>query len=186
VGIRQEQKAETRQRILEAARAAYLAGDVASTTIDEVAARARVSKGSVFFHFGSRHDLLAELGLSLFGEGMAAAAEFAPQPGLESFLRGAAAVSRLPIALLQWQIHDALLWVRPDVGASSWAALEAEVIRRLEQDRVPQRDAETFAAVIVPAVLMTGRRIAAGELDDAGIERFNAAVLAITRPRRRR
>ena len=71
MGVRQAQKAETRERILQAARDVLLEGDLATTTIDDVAHRAGVAKGSIFFHFGSRTDLLAELGMQLFAEGMA-------------------------------------------------------------------------------------------------------------------
>jgi AcrR family transcriptional regulator len=188
MGVRQEQKAETRERILTAARELYLEQEPAATTLDEVARRAGVAKGSIFFHFGSRTDLLAELGLRLFAEGMRELERRAAAPGMDAFLKGAWDVSRLPIAMLQWRIHDELLWERPMIAAANFAALAEEIARRLQQDGARPDAARAIAAVLVPAVLMTGRRVAAGELDDTELAQFDEGVRAIVQriERRRR
>ena len=112
----------------------------------------------------------------------------AATPGMESFLKGAFDVSRLPIAHLQWRIHDELLWDRPMVAASNYAWLASEIARRLEDDGVRPEASRSVASVLVPAVLMTGRRIAAGELDDSEVAQFTEGVRTIVEnaPRRRR
>jgi AcrR family transcriptional regulator len=50
----QRRKARTAEAILAAARELFFAQGVARTTIDEIAARADVSVGSVYFHFRSK------------------------------------------------------------------------------------------------------------------------------------
>ena len=55
------QKAETRKRLLQAAVEVFGQGSVMATPVDAVAAAAGVSKATLFFHFGSRLDLLEEV-----------------------------------------------------------------------------------------------------------------------------
>lgn len=58
---RREQARETRRAILSAAEALFVERGYVATTIDAVAARAKVSPESVFSIFGSKRSLLAEL-----------------------------------------------------------------------------------------------------------------------------
>ncbi len=63
---------ETRQRILDAARAMFRAKGYANTSSADLAIAAGVAEGSIYYHYGSKRALLAELGRG-FAEGMVAA-----------------------------------------------------------------------------------------------------------------
>ncbi len=63
---------ETRQRILEAARTMFRAKGYANTSSADLAIAAGVAEGSIYYHYGSKRALLAELGRE-FAEGMVAA-----------------------------------------------------------------------------------------------------------------
>ena len=64
--------AETRQRVLAAANMLFATKGYAATGTADIAREADVSEGSIFYHFGSKKNLLAELGRS-HGEAMIAA-----------------------------------------------------------------------------------------------------------------
>jgi AcrR family transcriptional regulator len=64
--------AETRQRVLAAANMLFSTKGFASTGTADIAREADVSEGSIFYHFGSKQNLLAELGRR-YGEQMIAA-----------------------------------------------------------------------------------------------------------------
>ncbi len=63
---------ETRARVLEAAYQLFMAQGYSQTGTADIARAAEVSEGSIFYHFGSKAALLAELG-RLHGEKMVAA-----------------------------------------------------------------------------------------------------------------
>ncbi|PIF73766.1 TetR family transcriptional regulator [Variovorax sp. 54] len=52
---------QTRQRILNAASLAFCSNGVSATSLEDVARRARVTRGAVYWHFKNKHALLAEL-----------------------------------------------------------------------------------------------------------------------------
>lgn len=62
VGRRERKKAETRQRILRAAARLFTDRGFESTTVDEIAERADVSRGTLFNYFAEKSALMAELG----------------------------------------------------------------------------------------------------------------------------
>ncbi|MDO9489228.1 MAG: TetR/AcrR family transcriptional regulator [Sphingomonadaceae bacterium] len=64
--------AETRQRVLEAANMLFSTKGFVSTGTADIARAADVSEGSIFYHFGSKKNLLIELGRQ-YGENMIAA-----------------------------------------------------------------------------------------------------------------
>lgn len=64
--------AETRQRILDAANSLFSSKGFISTGTADIARLADVSEGSIFYHFGSKTNLLIELGRR-YGEQMIAA-----------------------------------------------------------------------------------------------------------------
>ena len=66
--------AETRARVLAAASSLFSAKGFAGTGTADIAREADVSEGSIFYHFGSKQNLLAELG-KRYGEAMIAAME---------------------------------------------------------------------------------------------------------------
>jgi AcrR family transcriptional regulator len=62
--LSQERSRQTREQILAAARALFAVQGFEQTSIDQVAAGAKVAKASVFAHFGDKTNLLAALGLA--------------------------------------------------------------------------------------------------------------------------
>lgn len=64
--------AETRQRVLEAANMLFATKGYAATGTADIAREADVSEGSIFYHFGSKRNLLADIG-RMYGESMIAA-----------------------------------------------------------------------------------------------------------------
>lgn len=64
--------AETRQRVLEAANMLFSTKGFVATGTADIARAADVSEGSIFYHFGSKKNLLIELGRQ-YGENMIAA-----------------------------------------------------------------------------------------------------------------
>lgn len=56
-----EEAARTRQRILDAALDVFYKKGYLATTIDDVASRIRLTKGAVYWHFGSKSTLILEL-----------------------------------------------------------------------------------------------------------------------------
>ncbi len=63
--------AETRQRVLEAANLLFSTKGFAATGTADIARAADVSEGSIFYHFGSKNNLLVEIG-RMYGERMIA------------------------------------------------------------------------------------------------------------------
>jgi len=61
-GERRHRPQETRERILAAATALFRRKGYAQTSTQEIAAEAGVAEGSIFYHFGSKKNLLAALG----------------------------------------------------------------------------------------------------------------------------
>ena len=64
--------AETRTRVLSAANMLFMTRGFAATGTADIAREADVSEGSIFYHFGSKQNLLGELGRR-YGEAMIAA-----------------------------------------------------------------------------------------------------------------
>jgi TetR/AcrR family transcriptional regulator len=70
---REREKAQRRQEILDAARLEFFERGFHQPTVDDVAARAQVSKGTIYLYFVSREEILAHLlleGLDLLLEVM--------------------------------------------------------------------------------------------------------------------
>jgi len=56
-----EQKQQTRQRVVDAARCLFAERGLAETRTADIASRAGLSHGGIFVHFQTRDDLLAEV-----------------------------------------------------------------------------------------------------------------------------
>src|SRR5689334_18537151 len=56
-----EEAAKTRDAIVEAALACFDARGIAHATLDEIAAKAGVTKGAVYHHFGGKPEILHEI-----------------------------------------------------------------------------------------------------------------------------
>lgn len=100
---RERETIERRDAIIAAARDLFFEHGIHRTTVDDVAARAEVAKGTVYLYFESKETLLAHLlleGLDALGEALAEAyAEAAPHPA-ETRLR------RLAAAYLDFFQHE--------------------------------------------------------------------------------
>ena len=100
---RERETVERRDAILAAARDLFFEHGIHRTTVDDVAARAEVAKGTVYLYFESKETILAHLlleGLDALGESLAEAyAENAPYPA-ETRLR------RLATAYLDFFQHE--------------------------------------------------------------------------------
>lgn len=72
---REEQKANTRERLLDAASRVIAERGVEAATMDEIAARAGCSKGLVHYHFSTKDDLVLDVVQHLSWAGTIAPAE---------------------------------------------------------------------------------------------------------------
>jgi len=87
---RKRERRERYQSILAAARQVFFSQGIAHTTVDDVAAAAQVSKGTVYLYFQSKETILTALlqeGLTLLVEKLAAAYEAKTQLPAEIRLR---------------------------------------------------------------------------------------------------
>jgi AcrR family transcriptional regulator len=87
---RAREKAQRRREILDAARQEFFERGFHRPTVDDVAARAEVSKGTIYLYFASKEEILAHLlleGLDLLLAQMEAAVSPAPLAGAEPALR---------------------------------------------------------------------------------------------------
>jgi len=87
---REREKAQRRQEILDAARQEFFERGFHQPTVDDVAARAQVSKGTIYLYFVSREEILAHLlveGLDLLLDDMQTAPNPAAPATAESAMR---------------------------------------------------------------------------------------------------
>jgi AcrR family transcriptional regulator len=87
---RAREKAQRRREILDAARQEFFERGFHRPTVDDVAARAEVSKGTIYLYFASKEEILAHLlleGLDLLLAQMEAAASPVPPAAAEPALR---------------------------------------------------------------------------------------------------
>jgi AcrR family transcriptional regulator len=90
---RAREKAQRRREILDAAREEFFERGFHTPTVDDVAARAEVSKGTIYLYFESKEEILAHLlleGLDKLLHEMQAARDQSPEPEPESCLRALA------------------------------------------------------------------------------------------------
>jgi AcrR family transcriptional regulator len=181
VTTRVQKKAETRARILAAAIEVFIGGSVVTTPMEAVAKAAGVSKATLFFHFGSRPELLEAVGIELWSEG--AHTTFRPsKPGLAPALRDYFAAQREPAARLLWEIGDVVSAAGgpgPDVA---YRYLIAGIDARLADEGFDPSIRARLAGVVAPAALLVARRAAFDQADERELRRFLADVKAILAP----
>jgi AcrR family transcriptional regulator len=181
-GKRAQRKAATRQRLLDAATEVFTEGSVMTTPVDAVAAAAGVSKATLFFHFGSRIDLLEEVAVRVYEAG---AAWRTPQPGLAPFLERYFAAQHQPTTRMLWEIGDLLSAEGRGAPNLAYAHLTGQLAERLEDERIVPARAISLAGVLAPAVLLVARRIAFAQADADEVARFHADVDLLLSPHRR-
>jgi len=94
---RAREKAQRRREILDAARQEFLERGVGRPTMDDIASRAEVSKGTIYLYFKSKEEILAHLlleGLDLLLEKMEGAVSALHEPHPVEALRSLASAYR--------------------------------------------------------------------------------------------
>jgi AcrR family transcriptional regulator len=181
-GGRAQQKAATRQRLLDAAVEAFTGGSALTTSVDAIAAAAGVSKATLFFHFGTRIELLEAVAGQVYAAG---AAWRTPEPGLGPFLDRYFAAQHEATTRMLWEIGDVLSAEGRGAPNLAYRHLTGQLAERLEEERIEPARAAALAGVLAPAVLLVARRIAFDQADDAEVARFHADLETLLAPHRR-
>lgn len=173
---RTRRKAATRDRLLDAAVSIFTEGSVVTTPVEAVAAAAGVSKATLFFHFGSRIELLEHVATRLYVHG--AEAWVGPTPGLRAFLVRYLALQKDPTTRLIWEIGDVLSADGRGAPDAAYRHLIDHIADRLREDGAGDR-AGALAGVVAPAALLVARRVAFGQAGKAEVQRFLDHVDAV-------
>lgn len=177
---RVERKAETRASLLLAAYDVFTEGSVVTTPMDEVARAAGVSKATLFFHFGSRVELLEAVAAEIYRGGVEI--WHPEEPGLAPFLQAYLGSQRQPAARLLWEISDVLTVSGrpgPDVA---YLHLIGQIEDRLDEDGIGSEARPLLARMVAAAALWVARRAAFRQATDEEVERFIADVEATVTP----
>jgi AcrR family transcriptional regulator len=170
-GRRAQQKAETRARLLAAARTVFAEGSVVTTALDAVAAAARVSKATLFFHFPDRSEMLAAVAGELLVEMHGELHRDSPA-SRRDFLGAFLDLQRDPRLVLLWEIGDVLTADGRPLPDLAYQHLKDELERRLQAEGVPGDRATRLTGVLAPATFLLARRVAFGQATDAEIVGF--------------
>jgi AcrR family transcriptional regulator len=155
-------RAETRRRIVTAARELIAEGGYVAAQIAAVAERAGVAVGTVYRHFPSKSDLFAEVfreasqhEVDAMREAVVATSGPAADriaAGIDAFARRALRGRRLAWALLAEPVDPAVEAERLHFR-HSYRDLMAEVIEQgIESGDLPAQDAEAAAAALIGAI----------------------------------
>lgn len=139
--LRPARTTATRQKLFDASMELIGERGAAGVTVDEIAAAAGVSKGTVYYNFGSKSELIAQLlrhGVDILK------ARLQDAPGQEDAAQGAATVSGDPLLAMEAMIGQALdfmseypsfarLWVSenwrtPSEWQGTFAVLRGELL----------------------------------------------------------
>lgn len=90
VGIRERKKQETRERILRSAVDLFGKNGIDAVSVEDVAVRAEVGKGTVYNYFSAKEDMLAAFVIELDREALGGFAELAAAGSLAEALDAAA------------------------------------------------------------------------------------------------
>lgn len=178
---REQRKAATRANVLQAAIKVFTEGSVVTTPVEEVTKEAGVSKATLFFHFGSRIEMLEAVAEELFRYGVTNVWDQA-EPGLTPFLRDYLAAQRAPETRLLWEIGDILIVAgRPGPDFAHDYTLR-EIAARLTDDGIQADMRETLANVIAAAVTAVARRAAFDHADDKDLEQIISDIEVLLTP----
>lgn len=136
---RAEAAAETRQRIIEATRAALTEGALRSVSLDEIAKRAGVARSTLHLIFGSRKDLMTAVALDALDRGgveslrRAFAQRDARKALLDSFRTSTAMYAR------EFAVSNALLSLAATDGDAAEAAKLLDASRRDGMQTIARR-----------------------------------------------
>jgi TetR/AcrR family transcriptional regulator len=137
--VRSRRAAATRARLIEAAGHEFAARGFDGAKVDRIAARARVNKAMLYYHFDSKAALYREILRDLFGAvgGSVAAVRQAGGPPADQIRRFIEAVAREALA----RPHFPAIWLRE--VAEGGRHLDASIVR--EMRRVVDTLAEILA-----------------------------------------
>ena len=155
-------RAETRGRIVTAARELIAEGGYVAAQVAPVADRAGVAVGTVYRHFPSKSDLFAEVfreasqhEVDAMAEAVHASTGPAPEriaAGVEAFARRALAGRRLAWALLAEPVDPAVEAERLHFR-HSYSDLMAQVIGEgVDAGELPSQDVDVTAAALIGAI----------------------------------
>lgn len=177
-GTRARQRADTRERLFESALREFAAEGFAAAQIDRIARTAGVARGTFYFHFPTKDDVLLELAQRINARVVRRLTELeASQPSLEALLvqLGEAVVeehARVTEAGLTADVLS-IYTRRPDdlrdrlhaTNAPTVTDVLAAALRRLAQegrlDEAPP--AEELAAIVTSSLIGVLARVAPGE-----------------------
>lgn len=151
---RATQKAQTRERVIEAARALFVEVGYEAATIREIARRAGVSPGSVFTTFESKSELLMEIILSRFQstqQEVCAAAASAPTPrlALVAAARSAYTILLQEPRLLAEMISASWVWSRNcEMESRARLGASGQIIVDAVNQIFPNRPAEQRSVIV--------------------------------------
>jgi len=175
-GRRARQKAATRCRLLDTAAEVFMERGPITASLDEIAERAGVSKATVFFHFGNRVELMAQLAGHLYVKGFRFETGRPHRTDLRSFLGTYLRDQRRPEIRLIWQLGDLVAADHPEgLDAAYW-----HMVREIEErlvDAGPSEDVgHERALVLAPALMLVARRAALDLAADDEMDDFVAAA----------
>ncbi len=147
-----ERRNATRRAILDAAIASFTTGDL-SASMESIATDAGVTKGSIHYHFGSRHGLLRAVAEFVVGrlESRLAASDAAAD--VRSWVRAVLAEQATSTGAMLYAIHDELARTGQLTGADPFPYFTL----RLTEFAIPSPP-----AVIAAAMIQYGRQLAFG------------------------
>jgi len=161
-------RAETRGRIVTAARELIAEGGYVAAQVAPVADRAGVAVGTVYRHFPSKSDLFAEVfreasqhEVDAMAAAIEAASGSAPEriaAGVEAFARRALAGRRLAWALLAEPVDPAVEAERLHFRHSYRDLMAGVIADGIEAGELPAQDVDATAAALIGAIgeTMTG------------------------------
>lgn len=160
---RDRQKAATRRRLLDAATEVFIEQGPLTASLEEIANRAGVSRPTLFFHFGSRTELMEQVSAYHLERYRATGHKYRPgelRPFVKAFLHEQGET----IFRLVWLLGDILHpggtpHGQPENPNASYWNLVDELEQRMLVAGVAPADAHDRAVVLAPALILVGRRI---------------------------
>jgi AcrR family transcriptional regulator len=154
--------AETRRRIIAAARGLIAEGGYAEAQVSAVASRARVATGTVYRHFPSKADLFAEVFREASQHEVDAVADAARESGhtagaridaaVETFARRALRARRLAWALIAEPVDPAVEAERLVFRRAYRDVFAGVIAAGVESGELPAQDPELSGAALVGAI----------------------------------
>jgi AcrR family transcriptional regulator len=183
----EKRKAEQREKILAAAMDQLAEGGYASATVHAVAKRAGVATGSVYRHFPSKSDLLAEVfrrasrrEIDVFTEATSDDGRSATErvaAATEAFARRALAAPTRAYALLAEPVDPAVDAERLIFRRGYRDVLAAVLRQGVERGELEPHDQQTTAAALVGAIAETLVGPLAADRNGHGHDALVAAVV---------